>query len=208
MGSLKTLQAILALGACIGFTPVATSPSSAAKSTQESPQQQAPISEATKRRQVLNGLYLQLSHAEDEQRAAVIVSAIESLWLKSGSPTVDVLMVRAMGLVQDEEYDIALRILDTVVEIAPTFSEGWNQRATVHFLQRNVQDSFNDLRRVVVLEPSHFKAVNGLGLILQQMGDKKAALEAYRRALKLNPFLAGAKRSIKELERDVEGQGI
>lgn len=117
-------------------------------------------------------------------------------------------MVRAMGLVQDEEYDIALRILDTVVEIAPTFSEGWNQRATVHFLQRNVQDSFNDLRRVVVLEPSHFKAVNGLGLILQQMGDKKAALEAYRRALKLNPFLAGAKRSIKELERDVEGQGI
>ncbi len=164
--------------------------------------------EADKRRQALNGLYLQLSHAEDEQSAALVVAAIESLWLKSGSHTIDVLMSRAIVLVQDKEYDIALRILDTVVEIEPSFSEGWNQRATVHFLQRNMQDSFNDLRRVLVLEPKHFKAVNGLGLVLEELGDKKAALKAYRQALQLNPFLGGTKRSIKELERDVEGQGI
>jgi tetratricopeptide (TPR) repeat protein len=202
---LKPLQVILGIAVCMCIAFGVCGPSRAAEPA-ASPQAKSPG--ADKRRQALNGLYVQLSHAEDEQSAALVVSAIESLWLKSGSHTIDVLMSRAIVLVQDKEYDIALRILDTVVEIEPGFSEGWNQRATVHFLQRNMQDSFNDLRRVLALEPKHFKAVNGLGLVLEELGDKKAALKAYRQALKLNPFLGGTKRSIRELERDVEGQGI
>ena len=160
------------------------------------------------RTEVLAGLYEQLSKAPDKRSANFIVSTIERLWFKSDSPTVDVLMSRAVLMVQEKDFDTALEILDTVVEIAPDFSEGWNQRATVHFLKRDFQDSLSDLRRVLALDPRHFKAVNGLGLILQEMGDKASALKAFRQAIRLNPHLTETRRTIRELERDVEGQGI
>jgi len=153
-------------------------------------------------------LVRRLSRTRDQQSAELIASTIEKLWLKSGSETVDILMSRAIRLVQNDEYDVALKILDAVVEIAPDYSEGWNQRATVHYLKHDLQDSLNDLRRVLALDPHHFKAVNGLGLILQELGDDKAALKAYRRALQLNPFLDETRQSVDELEREVEGQGI
>ncbi len=165
-------------------------------------------SAGAKRAHVLSDLYEQLSRTRDQQSAELIASTIEKLWLKSGSETVDILMSRAIRLVQNDEYDVALKILDAVVEIAPDYSEGWNQRATVHYLKHDLQDSLNDLRHVLALDPHHFKAVNGLGLILQELGDDKAALRAYRRALQLNPFLDETRQSVDELEREVEGQGI
>ena len=161
-----------------------------------------------KKEQVLSNLYQQLANAQDKQNAEFISATIQRLWLKSGSETVDILMSRAVHMVQEKELDLALEILDAVVEIAPKYTEGWNQRATVHFLKRDYEDSLGDLRRVLAIEPRHYRAVNGLGLILQELGEKSAALKAYRRALQLNPFLSETKRSIKELRRDVEGQGI
>lgn len=161
-----------------------------------------------KKELVLSNLYQQLANAQDKQNAEFISAAIQRLWLKSGSETVDILMSRAVHMIQEKELDLALEILDAVVEIAPKYTEGWNQRATVHFLKRDYEDSLGDLRRVLAIEPRHYRAVNGLGLILQELGEKSAALKAYRRALQLNPFLSETKRSIKELRRDVEGQGI
>jgi len=180
----------------------------AAASQVNPPEDEEVLPEVADRARVLGELYEQLRSAENEQSAKDISDAIERVWLKSGSDTVDLLMSRAIRLMQEEEYDTALEILDAVVEIAPDYSEGWNQRATLHFLMHNLQDSLNDLRRVLVLDPRHFKAVNGLGLILQELGDKRSALKAYRRALKLNPFLGDAQQAIDELEREVEGQGI
>ena len=160
------------------------------------------------RSQVLASLYERLGQAENAENAAPIARTIEELWLTSGSDTVDVLMSRVFTLVQGKNYGQAIEILDSITSIAPDFAEGWNQRATVYFLKRDYDRSLKDLRQVLALDSSHFKAINGLALILQELGDKSAALKAYRKALEVHPHLGGASQAIKELEREVEGQGI
>lgn len=160
------------------------------------------------REAVLRDLFDRLRGAEDEENAELIAAAIEKIWLQSGSDTVDLLMSRVTQLMQKEELDVALNILDSVVEIAPDYAEGWNRRATVLFLKRDFRRSLDDLRHVLALEPRHFKAINGLGLIMQELGDKKAALKAFRQALRVYPRLSETKQIERELAREVEGQGI
>ncbi len=157
---------------------------------------------------VLDDMYERLRAAPDAESAEVVADAIEKLWLRSGSDTVDLLMGRALQLVQEERYDVALKLLDAVVVIDPNYSEGWNQRATVNFLKQDYRSSLDDLRHVLSLDPRHFKAISGLALILQELGDKPAALKAFRKALAVHPYLDGAKQAVRELSREVEGQGI
>lgn len=160
------------------------------------------------RGKLLSELYGQLIASKDEESAKLVAEAIEKLWLASGSDTVDLLMGRALKSVEEKEHDLALRLLDAVVVIEPSYAEGWNQRATVYYLKQDYRSSLNDLQQVLAIDPRHFKAINGLALIMQELGDKKAALRALRQGLKVHPFLGGAKQSEKELSRDVEGQGI
>ena len=117
-------------------------------------------------------------------------------------------MQRAIALVNTEDLDVALEILDEVVALAPDYSEGWNQRATVHFMKQDYDLSLGDLRNVLRLDPRHFKAINGLGLIMERLGDKPAALKAFRKVLEVYPQLGTTRRSVEELAHEVEGQGI
>ena len=117
-------------------------------------------------------------------------------------------MTRALRMLQEKNFEVAIDILDSVVAIAPKYPEGWNQRATVFFLKRDFRRSLDDLRHVLALEPRHFKALNGLGLIMQEIGDKEAALKAFRHVLKLYPQLSETRQLEQELAREVEGQGI
>ncbi len=160
------------------------------------------------RKALLENLYERLEAAESTENAQLIAEAIEKLWMQSGSDTINLLIKRADQLVQKSDLDTAIRILDRVVHLAPQYSEGWNRRATVYFLQNKFEDSLGDIRRVLALDPRHFQAINGLGLIMRELGDKKAALKAYRKVLEVYPFLDSARQTEKELAREVEGQGI
>jgi tetratricopeptide (TPR) repeat protein len=160
------------------------------------------------RPQALGRLYEQLGNARNAEAAAPIMEAIEELWGVSGSDTVDLLMMRAERLVTERDFDLALRILDATVDIAPQDAEVWHRRATVHFLQRDHDLALADLRRALNLDPKHYRAINDLGVVLEEIGAKKEALEAYRKALAVNPFLEKARQAAEELSRDVEGQDI
>lgn len=156
----------------------------------------------------LASLYDQLSQAQSEEAAEVVAKAIERVWRQSGSDTADLLMERAGVAIQAKNFDLALQILAALVEIAPTYAEGWNQLATVYFLQEDYERAMRGLRQVLALEPRHYKAIEGLSLILRELGNKKAALGAARRALNVYPHLKSAQQAQEELMRDVEGQGI
>lgn len=156
----------------------------------------------------LKRLYAELAQAKTEQAAEPLSQAIEQVWLQSGSPTVDLLIERATQALGEDDIETSLSLLDAVVEIAPEYAEGWNQRAGLHFLKRDFGRSIEDLRRVLTIDPNHFKAIVSLGLAMQEIGDKKAALRAYRAALRVNPFLDQARQAADELAREVEGQGI
>ena len=86
-----------------------------------------------------------------------------------------------------KDYDLAIKLLNAVVELKPDYIEGWNRRATIYYLKKDYAHSIADIREVLSREPRHFGALSGLGLILQEIGDDKHALEAYRKVLAIDP---------------------
>jgi tetratricopeptide (TPR) repeat protein len=160
------------------------------------------------REKTLSDLYALLATADDEESAKAIADAIERIWLHSGSATIDLLMERSIKAMAEKKTELALKLLDSVVELAPDFTEAWNRRAYVHFVQNDIQHALGDLRRTLALDPHHFKALDGLGQILREIGQKKAALKAFKELLDVNPYWSGAKQAVEELEREVDGQGI
>jgi tetratricopeptide (TPR) repeat protein len=163
---------------------------------------------AVERAKLLDNLYAVLATAEDEQAAEESAQGIMRLWHASGSDTVTLLMDRAAKSVGEKNPELALKLLDAVVELAPDYAEGWSQRAHVLYMENDIQRAVGDLRRALALDPNHFRALEALGHILQELGEKKGALQAYRRLLEVHPFAAGAKQTVEELEREVTGQGI
>ena len=154
--------------------------------------------------QLLDRLFGQLHKADNEQGAKVIEKAIWQLWAQSGSPTADALLQQATRAMSANSYPVALRILDTIVEIKPDFAEAWNKRATIYYLERQYDKSLADIDVVLDLEPRHFGALSGLAMIRRHKGDEKGALEAFRRVLVIHPQQQRAKRAVKELETEFE----
>lgn len=173
------------------------------------PELRAQLSDETSRNKLLlSSLLGRLRVVEDSQSARVLEGSIWKVWLRSGSPTIDLLMnrvVRAMSALNNTK---ALKLLDRVVDLAPEFAEGWNKRATVLYVVGQYEASLEDIERVLALEPRHFGALSGRGMILQQLDDKKGALSAYRNALEIHPHLSGPKHAVEVLTKQVEGQGI
>lgn len=158
------------------------------------------------RAKLLDELYAHLSTAEDENVANRIAGAIEQVWQASGSDTVNLLMERARRAVGEKKPELALQLLDRAAQLAPDHAEVFNRRAAVHYAQNNARASIGDLRRVLALEPNHFRALEALGQVFKELGQKKAALEVYRRLYEVHPQMSGAKSTFEELEREVSGQ--
>jgi tetratricopeptide (TPR) repeat protein len=164
----------------------------------------APIERA----KLLRDLYAHLATAADEQAAAPHVEAIERIWLAPGSDTVLALMERALHAASNERPDLALNLLDAVVSIAPDYAEGFNRRAYVFYTLGDRERALGDLRRVLALDPNHFKAIDGFAQIMKDFGDKRAALAAYAKLVSIHPFWPSAQTAHDELKREVEGQGL
>ena len=154
--------------------------------------------------EVIDRLFGQLRQADDEKSAQLIENAIQSLWLRSGSPTADLLMKQAADAMGEQKYGAALVILDTVVELNPNFVEGWNRRATLHFLRGDFTSSLSDIDHVLSLEPRHYGALSGQGEIFKKRGAGRKALRALRRARTVNPRLKNLKERIRELEQEFD----
>jgi tetratricopeptide (TPR) repeat protein len=107
-----------------------------------------------------------------------------------------------------KDMDVALKLLDAVIKLRPDYIEAWNRRATLYYLQNDYTHSMEDIRQVLIREPRHFGALAGLGLIMQETGDDKHALDAFRRALAINPHLEKIPDLVKALSEKVEGRDI
>jgi tetratricopeptide (TPR) repeat protein len=156
----------------------------------------------------LDFLFGALKVAPDEDSAKSIEDRIWAQWMAAGSDTSNLLMARAKDAVEAGENDLAIRLLDAVIEIRPRYVEAWNRRATVFFAMKDYAASLKDLRKVLTLEPRHFGALAGLGLIMQEIGSDKEALAAYRRAAEIHPHLKGMADKIKSLAEKVDGRDI
>lgn len=160
------------------------------------------------RNQNLDFLFGALKAAPDDASAKAVEDRIWAVWTSAGNETTNLLMSRAKKAADDKDYDLAIRMLSSIIEIKPDFMEAWNRRATVYFLKKDYVNAMADIAKVLEREPRHFGALSGLGLIMQEVGDEKHALDAYRKAVEIYPRLKGMDEKIKTLKEKVEGRNI
>jgi len=156
----------------------------------------------------LDFLFGALKAAPDQASAKHVEAKIWALWNQTSSDTTALLMQRASTAIAAKQTDVALKLLDAVVKLKPDYVEAWNRRATLYYLQNDYTHSLQDIEQVLVREPRHFGALAGLGMIMQEFGDDKRALDAFRRALAINPHLDKVPELVKTLTEKVEGRDI
>jgi tetratricopeptide (TPR) repeat protein len=156
----------------------------------------------------LDTLFKALKIAPTEESAKAIEGQIWAVWMISGSDTCNLLMARVKAAAEVKDYDLAIKLLDAIIEINPDYVEAWNERATLYYAKNDYAHAIADLGEVLAREPRHFGALSGLGLMLQEIGDDKDALEAYRKALAIDPHLERVPDAVRELTEKVEGRNI
>lgn len=156
-------------------------------------------------RQVASDLLDEIKVAKDATAAADIERRIWESWMHSGDSETDGLLGQGIMLMQTGQFDSALAIFDSIVARRPDFAEGWNKRATLLYIMGDLDRSLEDIDKVLALEPRHFGALAGIGLIRIAKGDKAGALAAYRKVLEVHPFSRGALESVETLSKELEG---
>jgi tetratricopeptide (TPR) repeat protein len=200
------MRNLFALAALILFF-TGPAPALAADQTtdQSGPAEQAAPADKADR---LDKLFADLKRERNEKAAERIAGQIWEEWFKSGSASIDLMMVWAQHAMEAQKYDVALDFLDEVVTLQPTYAEGWNRRATLHFMMSNYSKSMSDIDHTLSLEPRHFGALSGMAQILKSSGKKELALKAYQQVLEIYPMMRSAQNEVATLSEELAGEGI
>lgn len=202
---LPALIAVFALCATDTGAALAQAKSSA-KSSERAARKSARPSQSHAIR--MTALYDALEKAPNAAAAKAIETRIEIARMQSGSATADLLMSRVRTSIEAKDTRLALELLNSVVDLAPNFVEARSQRATIYYEDKDIGRALADLRVIIAKDPKHYTALTGLGIIFDELDQDKLALEAFRRALKVNPYLDGVPEMVKKLSLKVEGREI
>lgn len=129
-------------------------------------------------------------------------------WSRSGSAAMDLLLQRGEDALQGGDLDAAVEHLTALTDHAPDFAEGWNALATAYYMQGRFGPSLADIQRTLALNPNHYGALAGLGIILEEMGRDEEAAGAYRASLAIHPHQDQVKEALTRLEQSAEGISI
>ena len=156
----------------------------------------------------LDALFGILQTSDDEPELQQTEANIWKIWYESGQQEIDALMEEAHVAVQTGDLSGAESIYSEVIEMAPEFSEGWNRRATVRYYQKDFEGSLDDIQQTLILEPRHFGAVWGLGMILGWKQDFSGAIIAFERLLEINPNARDARPRIEILKQELAKSAV
>ncbi len=173
----------------------------------------APVSAATivedsARAAKLDGLFRDLKVARSESEGLALEEQIVGIWLDSGDARIDQQMDWAITAMDVGAYDLALQYLNTIIANKPTYVEGWNKRATLYFIVGRLDESLNDIAETLKLEPRHFGAIAGKGMVMMRKGDYQKAIDAYKEALAIDPQLTQIQVEVYMLESKLRDQRI
>jgi len=163
---------------------------------------------ALDRREKTDNLLDRLALTRDGREAKLVEAMIWKQWIESGSPTGDLLLQYGATALNESDVEKAKGVLDALVETTPDFAEGWNKRATLNYYAGHYDNALSDVNAALALEPRHFAALSGRGLVLEAMNRKAEALESYRLALAVYPAMEGLKDKVRDLSLEVLGQPI
>ena len=136
----------------------------------------------------LNNLFKKLNETENQDEIRNLISDIWNIWYEVDDPKVIEYFEKGIQAMNLRNYPLAIRFFNNLIEEDPNFAEGWNKRATVHFMMGNFDQSMQDIIKTLELEPRHFGALDGMGLIFIHQGQFQQAIDVYDKMLEIFPF--------------------
>ena len=130
--------------------------------------------------------------------------ALWKIWSHSGDDAVDAMLKDGKNLLKNEAYQQAVERFTTVIEAAPRFAEGYNQRAIAYFMLEEWSKAVRDCKQTISLNPNHFGAFAGMGHVYVRLGKIDEAIEAYKQALAINPNLISIAEAILRLRSQIQ----
>ncbi len=163
----------------------------------------AGMAQATQADSRLHGLFAQLKATSNLEKAKQIESDIWKIWSEVEHQEVRRLMDHGYSAMQLEAYTLALHIYDRIVQLKPDFAEGWNKRSIAHYMLGDYDASIRDVRQVLKLEPRHFGAMFGLGILQSEQKNLEAAVKSFEAALRVNPHLKHARHKLATVKQQL-----
>lgn len=131
-------------------------------------------------------------------------TSLWDIWSRSGNDDVDKLLNTGKQHIENEKFSEAIEQFAEVIEAAPNFAEGYNQRAIANFVIGEWEKAIEDCKQTVKLNPYHFGAYAGMGHAYLRLGEIGQAIEAYKQALTINPNLISIANVVIQLRRVLE----
>jgi tetratricopeptide (TPR) repeat protein len=148
----------------------------------------------------LDALFAKLRAPNVGAETLRIEPKIWSLWMQGGSAADNDKLALATQSMNIGAFELADKQMTELLAASANFAEAWNKRATLYFLMGRLDESLSDIAKVLDLEPRHFGALSGRGMIYQRQGKNAEALAAYKEALIMNPLMVGPRIAVQQLE--------
>jgi len=156
----------------------------------------------------LDPLFGRLQATADPREAAMIQERIWDIWMYSDKEDLNALMRQGTFALAARDFELAMESFNALIELAPRMAEAWNKRATLYYLMEDYDASVADVKRTLALEPRHFGAIVGMGLIYDLLGNREAALKAFQEGLKVNPHMPQILEKSKQIARELKERNI
>ena len=151
----------------------------------------------------LETLFITLSSSSDKQVIRSTENQIWDIWFAHPNSDVERLMQIGVQRMNANRQSEAMIIFSELVENFPDYAEAWNRRATLHYILGNYQESIDDIERVLSLEPRHFGALSGLGLVYLQLDQLRKAKEAFEDLIEVHPNSPNARENLRRVNEDL-----
>ena len=145
-------------------------------------------------------------HDADRMVRETSAQALWQVWHRSGDAEVDRQLQAGIDAMNRRALEEAVNIFSEVIAMAPDFAEGYNKRATVYYMQERYEESLEDCEKTLALNPIHFGALSGSGLVYLGLRNPVKALEFFKRAIAVNPNMPQVRQNIEDVTRYLRDQ--
>ena len=135
----------------------------------------------------LENLFEILSKTESDVQINEVTSSIWDIWYETNDPLIEADFYRGLESMRTGDLMMAVAFFTRVIDKNPNFAEGWNKRATVYYMLGKFDASMMDIHETLKLEPRHFGAMDGMGLIFIHLEQFDKAIDIYDQMLKIFP---------------------
>ena len=156
----------------------------------------------------MDDLFTRLAKSEDAAEAGRIEAEIRIEWSKSGSPAMDLLLQRGSDALAMGDFPAAVEHLTALIDHAPDYNEAYIARASAYYAGNDIGPALDDLSHALAADPRNFDALTMLGMLLEEVERPEKALEAYRAAQAVHPWLVDVNDAIDRLSKTLEGQEL